>query len=390
MSIRSYRYKIYPNKTQKKSLVDFLFTSCHLYNHALAYRRKKWNESRQSVGLYEQGKMLTKWRNEDNENNPLNLLAYSAAKRILRRLDKAYREFLKGKRGYPRFKASRRWRSIEFTYGSGASMKGRRVYILNVGMIKSKLYRPIPDGKIKTLTLLRKPSGWYVLLAINIPDEPIKPTNNKPAVGIDIGLRHALALSDGQFYDAPKFLRSTQKKLRREQRALSRKKKGGRNRRKQVQRVARLHERIGGQRKLYWHTVTKQLVNSFGLIAIEDLRLDFMTRNKHTAKAAHDIGLGIFRQLLDYKAIDAGVDVVAVNAQYTSQECSGCGILVPKELSEREHHCPECDLVLDRDVNAARNILLRAQYRPVGPNVSRKKDYACSTNPRVGDESSHA
>lgn len=370
MSTRSYRYKIYPNKTQKKLLVDFLFTACRLYNHALNYRRKKYTESRHAVWYPEQNKMLTKWRNEDRENNPLSLLPSSAAQRVLRRLDKAYREFLKGKRGYPRFKASRRWRSIEFTYGNGASMKGRHVRILNVGMIKAKLYRPIPDGKIKTLMILRKPSGWYVILSIDILNEPIKLGSDKPAIGIDIGLRHALALSDGQLYDAPKFLRSTQKKLRREQRTLSRKKKGGNNRRKQVQRVARLHERIEGQRKLYWHTVTKQLINSFGLIAIEDLRLDFMTRNKYTAKAAHDIGLGIFRQLLDYKAIDAGVDVVAVNAHNTSQECSGCGVLVPKERGEHEHHCPECGLVLDRDVNAARNILLRAQYRPVGPNVS--------------------
>lgn len=212
MSIRSYRYKIYPNKTQKKLLVDFLFTACRLYNHALNYRRKKYTESRHAVWYPEQNKMLTKWRNEDRENNPLSLLPSSAAQRVLRRLDKAYREFLKGKRGYPRFKASRRWRSIEFTYGSGATMKGRYVRIFNVGMIKARLYRPIPEGKIKALTILRKPSGWYVLLAINIPDEPIKLDSDKPAIGIDIGLRHALALSDGQFYDAPKFLRSLHKR----------------------------------------------------------------------------------------------------------------------------------------------------------------------------------
>jgi len=388
MSTKAYRYKIYPNKAQKILLSDMLVTACHLYNLALAYRRKKWKESRRSVWYPEQNKMLTVWRNEDRENNPLALLASSAAQRTLRRLDKAYREFLKGKRGYPRFKASRRWSSVEFTYGNGASMNGGHVRVFNVGAIKAKLYRPIPEGKIKELRILRKPSGWYVILAIDVPEEPIKSNGDKPYIGIDIGLRHALALSDGKFYDAPKFMRSTQKKLRREQRSLSRRKKGGNSRRKQVQRVARLHERIEGQRKLYWHTVTRELVERFGMIAIESLRLDFMTRNKHTAKAAHDIGLGIFRQLLDYKAIEAGVDVIEVNAQYTSQECSGCGAIVPKELSEREHHCPECGLVLDRDVNAARNILQRAQYRPVGPNVDHQVMRAPRTH--VSEGVSHA
>jgi putative transposase len=124
--------------------------------------------------------------------------------------------------------------------------------------------------------------------------------------------------------------------------------------------VARLHEHIANQRRDFWHKVTRDLVTRFGLIVLEDLNLDFMLRNPHLALSAHDAGLGEFRQLLAYKAEEAGTQVVTVNLAYTSQVCSACGEMVQKSLSVRVHQCPYCGLELDRDVNAARNILFRA------------------------------
>jgi len=367
LATRSYRWKIYPNKAQQAMLAQMLVTAAQLYNHALAYRKREWQRSRRSIKYAQQNKMLTAWRNESGDN-PLALLPSSAAQRTLRRLDKAYREFLRGKRGYPRFKASKRWRSLEFTYGNGATVRGEKLRVHNVGEIKVRWYRPIPDGKPKALTILRKPSGWYMIIQMQVEIEPRSAKG--PAVGIDVGLKHALALSDGTLIDSPKYLRASLRKLRVEQRALSRKKRGGKNRDKQRRRVARLHERIQGQRKLWWHTVTRRLVETYSLIAIEDLRLSFMARNRHLSQVAHDIGLGMLGPLLDYKAMEAGVEVVRVDPRNTSQVCSGCGCIVSKELNERRHRCPDCGLELDRDVNAARNILLRAQLRPVGHNVS--------------------
>jgi putative transposase len=174
---------------------------------------------------------------------------------------------------------------------------------------------------------------------------------------VDIGITHALALSDGTTFDSPKYLQASLKKLRIFQRAVSRKQRGGKNRHKAVQRVARLHEHIANQRIDWWHKTTRQLVDDYGAIALEDMSLKFMLRNGNLSRSAHDVGLGMLRTMLDYKAIDAGVEIVTVDPQNTSQVCSGCGCLVQKSLSVRIHSCPECGLTLNRDINAARNIL---------------------------------
>lgn len=387
--IRSYRYKLYPNNAQEQSLYDMLFAACCLYNHALAHRRKRWKESRRSTTYAMQSKLLTEWRNETPEENPLALLPSSAAQRTLRRLDRAYREFMKGKRGYPRFKAARYWRSIQFTYGNGAAVRDGKVHVHNAGEIKAKWYREIPEGIIKALTILRKPSGWYVILQMQLPD-PEPEAAVGPPIGIDVGLKHALALSNGQVFDAPQFLRRSLAELRRMQRSLARKKKGGRNRRKQARKVARLHERISGQRRLWWHEVTRQLIERYGLIALEDLNLNFMLRNGHLSQAAHDTGLGLFYQLLGYKAIEAGIEIARVPAHNTSQACSGCGSIVKKELSQRTHICPDCGLVLDRDVNAAKNILQRAQHCPAGANAAAGKQRTRSRRTRATTGASDA
>jgi putative transposase len=124
--------------------------------------------------------------------------------------------------------------------------------------------------------------------------------------------------------------------------------------------VARLHERIANQRRDFWHKLTRDLTATYSLIALEDLTLTFMTANHHLALSAHDAGLGEFQYLLQYKAESAGTEVVTVNPAFTSQVCSGCGALVEKDLSIRTHACPHCGLELDRDVNAARNVLTLA------------------------------
>jgi putative transposase len=141
------------------------------------------------------------------------------------------------------------------------------------------------------------------------------------------------------------------------QRSVARKKKGGKNRHKAVQKVARLHEKISNQRLDWWHKITRQLVDTYGVIVLEDLSLKFMLQNGRISRSAHDVGLGIFRSLLDYKAMEAGVEIMTVDPRNTSQMCSGCGSIVLKNLSVRLHFCPDCGLTLDRDVNAARNIL---------------------------------
>jgi len=322
----------------------------------LAQRRKRWQESRRSVSSSEQAALWRDWRNQAADENPLRLLNMSAGQQVLRRLDSAYRQFLKGARGAPRFQQSARFSSVNYKPGDGAQIKGGKLYVQNVGPLRARWPRERPDGQLKNIVGLRKPSGWYALLQYELPDMQTTPSANPP-VGIDVGLTHALALSDGGFVDSPRPLAVAQKHLRVLQRSVARKANGSANRKKAIAKRSRQHERLDRQRRDFWHTTTRQLVNTYGAIALEDLSLAFMLRNSHLARAAHDTGLGMFRDLLDDKAASAGVVLAAVNPRPTSQACSGCSSIVQKSLSVRVHACPNCGLGLDRDTNAARNIL---------------------------------
>ncbi|MDX1993026.1 MAG: transposase [bacterium] len=358
--IRTYQYRCYPTDEQQTSLNAILEMARWLYNRALDYRRKRWNESRYNVTYNEQAAMWRDWRNEQPEDNPLRLLNMSAGQQVLRRLDKAYREFLKGKRGKPRFKGHRFFNTVNYKPGDGASVReDGSLYLQNVGEISIKWHRPPPEGKLKNIILTRKPSGWYVAFQVECADVEIEPSEN-PAVGIDVGIHHALALSDGEIVDSPHYLKQSLKRLKRLQRKVARRKKGSKRREKAIAQLAKEHEHIANQRRDWWHKVTFWLVTTYGLIALEQLQLAFMLRNTNLARAAHDVSLGMFCDLLDYKAFQAGVQLVKVNPYNTSQRCSQCGNVAEKALSVRVHDCPHCGFTADRDVNAALNILLLA------------------------------
>jgi putative transposase len=367
--IRNYKYRLYPNKKQESTLNEILSLACWLYNRALDYKRKKWIESRKSISGYDLQVIWSDWRNENPEDNPLRLINMTAGENVIRRLDSAYRQFLKGKRGFPRFKKVSRFVSIDYKYGNGTKIKNNHLYIQNVGFIKVRWHRELPDGNIKKVIVLRKPSGWYALLQIEFPELIINKSTNKP-IGIDMGLTHALVLSDGTVFDKPRYLKQSLRKLRILKRSVSRKRKGSNNQRKAYNRIARLYEHITNQSMNWWHNSTRKLVNNYGVIVVEELSIKFMFKNRYTSRSAQDVGLGMFRELLDYKAVEAGVNVVAVNPRNTSQICSGCGNIVRKDLNVRIHSCPYCGLVIDRDKNAAKNILElgRSSWETTYPN----------------------
>ncbi len=364
---RTYKYRLYPTDEQKQALSDILQAGCWLYNSALHFRRKRWRESRHSVTYYEQAAMWRDWRDEEPDENPLRMLNMTAGQQVLRRLDSAFREFFQGKRGYPRFKESPRFNSVNYKPGDGSRIKGCKLYVQNAGLITVRWHRSLPDGKLKNIIVLRKSSGWYVCLQVELP-EPEPGQHAGLAVGVDMGITHALALSDGTTFDSPKYLQQSLAKLRRLQRKVARRKKGSKRRRKAIQQLAKQQEHIANQRRDCWHKVTRKLADTYGTIVLENLSLNFMLQNGSLARSAHDVSLGMFRELLAYKAIEAGCSIVVVNPAYTSQACSGCGCIVPKKLNVRIHHCPDCGLILDRDINAARNIK-SAGTRPLGANV---------------------
>jgi putative transposase len=367
---RAYKFRLYPNRAQVSALEQMLETHRRLYNDALAERKEAYETQKRSLRYGDQSARLKETR---TTNPSLAATNFSSCQATLRRLDKTFVHFFRRVKngqdpGYPCFKGRNRFDTVEFpSYGDGCKWDGGRVYFQHVGFVKVKLHRPVA-GRIKTISFTRAADGWHVIFSCELPDPEIEPPL-APSVGIDMGLKSFLVTSDGEAVEPPRFYRATQKKLRRAQRSVARKKKGGANRRKAVLRTAKMHQHVRNQRQDFHHKTALWLVSRYGLIAHEDLNVRGMARTR-LAKAMLDAGWSQFLGILGHKAAEAGVRVVAVNPRNTTQICSGCGglPLVPLTLSARVYHCASCGQVCDRDRNAARNILSRARTEPLGAN----------------------
>ena len=232
-----------------------------------------------------------------------------------------------------------------------------RMYLSKIGDIKIKLHRPI-EGKIKRLTVRWAATGkWYVCFSVGQEDLPKPPWKDGSLVGVDVGLESFATLSNGVKIANPRFFREEEHELARVQRKLSKAPKGTPERKKVLEIVERVHERIANKRYEFAHRISNQLVNRYGLIAFEDLNIKGMMHNHNLAKSIGDVAWNMLVTLTSYKAASAGSMVVLVDPRNTSKMCSRCGILVQKDLSERVHNCTQCGLSMDRDWNAAINIL---------------------------------
>jgi putative transposase len=305
---------------------------------------------------------------------------FSSCQATLRRLDRAFQAFFRRAKageapGYPRFKGRARFDTVEFpSYGDGCKLDGASVYFQHVGHIKVKVHRPV-EGIIKTVSFTREADGWHVVFSCELPDADVAPSPSPlPATGIDLGLKAFLVTADGRAIAPPRYYRQAQKALRRAQRAVARKQKGSNRRKKAVQRLAKQHLHVANQRRNFHHQVARSLIREYGLIAHEALNIQGIARSR-LAKSTYDVGWGQFLHILHSKAEGAGVQVIAVPPAHTTQDCSGCGERVYKTLSMRTHVCPRCGLIMDRDENAAQNILrlgrsLQALTWPTGASVA--------------------
>lgn len=431
MAYAAYQFRLYPNATQETDLRNQLETLRQVYNAALgwwkdayAYEKagrgdiiprvpKKSGTGKRKHGLTETLYPLIAGLRNDHlarqkagETGPhwLAQVSSTAIRDTIGRVEKAFKNFYervkKGakKVGYPRFKAYGRLTSIPFeNYNgcvlrdptgrrvvgdSGESLRGFRLDLFGVGRIGVNLHRPIV-GKIKTVNVKRDADDkWYVTFICEQPETVVEPKTG-PAVGIDVGLEHFLTTSDGEHEPNPRFLASSLKKLRKEQRSASRKiesaKKTKRkfreckNLQKAFRVVARTHVRVRNQRKEGHHQVSNRLVERYATVCVESLNVRGMLRNGKLARAIADAGWSGFVGTLKLKAAKAGVRVVEVDPYGTSQECPECGAVVKKKLSERTHRCP-CGYETHRDHAAARVILARgiqgAVPAPSQPNAA--------------------
>ncbi|MBP1908542.1 putative transposase [Methanolobus bombayensis] len=328
----------------------------HIYNEFLADRRNAYERCNQGLSTIEQLYQV-QYLEFDTE-------VHSQVKQdVIRRLGKSFDAFFRrckngeAKVGYPRFKGKRRYNS--FTYPqSGFSISGKKLKLSKIGEIKIVQHREI-EGKIKTCTIRKDGKQWYVTFSVIIENN-VTPVEPVTFVGIDVGLNSLVTLSDGTQIDPPKYYRNTEGELKRQQRNLSRKKKFSNNWKKQCDKVNTLHRKIRNQRNYFNHKLSRELINAYDYIAFEDLNVKNMVKNSRLSKSIHDASWSNLIQITKYKAEEAGKFVELVNPYNTSQLCSNCGQKVEKSLAVRTHNCPHCGLVLDRDHNAAINILNRA------------------------------
>jgi putative transposase len=359
---RAYVYRLYPTAEQARAAQRQLDVARELYNACLEERREAYRLAGVTLNYYSQANQLKAIRQDRPDVAGVNFSMLQAVCRCAQRtFDAFFRRVKAGEgAGYPRFKSRARWDSITFpSYGDGCKLKGDRLYIQGVGMLKVKLHRAV-GGTIKMVTLKRSCGKWYVVLSCDVEAQPLPATGQD--VGIDLGLIDFLVTDAGQAVPNPRPLRKAEARLKRAQQALSRKKRGSHRRAKQRIRVAKQHQRVANVRRDFHHKTALALVRANDVIYHEDLQVRNMVRNHCLARSISDAAWAQFIAILTGKAEGAGRKMVAVNPRGTSQTCV-CGEPVPKDLSERWHHCPRCHLSLPRDQVSA--MIIKALGRSV-------------------------
>lgn len=353
----TYRYRLYPTKSQKCKLEATIETCRRWYNACLEERKSAWDERQESVGKYAQLRNVKDYRRD----NPFAAQLHSHILQVTTcDLDKAFQAFFRRVKagenpGYPRFRGRDRFDSFGLKeYGNGFRLDGRRLKVTGIGRIVVRWHRPV-KGEVKTLRIRRQAGVWYASFSCDAQPESLPPTGRD--IGIDAGIASLLTTSDGEHIENPKWYRSEQARLRILQRRVARRKLGGANRRKAVRAVACQHAYVANRRIDFLKKLVYGLISRYDRIAVEDLKIPNMVRNPHLAKSILDAGWGYFRMHLSFKAAWAGKIVVAVAPAYTSKTCSGCGALFETlTLADRWVRC-DCGLSMDRDENAALNLL---------------------------------
>ncbi len=331
-----------------------------LYNACLEERIDCYGKTGESRSYYDQCKALTEVRADDSEYADISVQVFRG---VVGRIDKAYKSFFrrvktKEKAGFPRFKSSRRWRTIEINDQCWKMLKheGQKLVLRVKGLprIEVKPSRELPPNNLlKAIRITRKSLRTEVALSYELPTPEAKSVNNP--VGIDMGISRRLTLSNGKTVEKREMDR---RRLIRLQRSVSRKAVGSNNRRKAVSLLAKEWQKVTDKERDYLHRLSAEIVRMYDFIAVEKLETKKMLGNKWLAKSIQEQTWGKFATLLNEKAESAGVTVASIDPKGTSQECSSCGAEVKKSLSTRVHRC-NCGLVLDRDVNATINILHR-------------------------------
>ena len=354
---KTFKYRLLSNRQAFQKADGWLGLCRNLYNLALAERVYAYKGQRVSISSYSQIKELPELKVAFPEYGDV---GSQVLQDVIERLDRAYKAFFKrakdGKTGFPRFRGRERYDSFTLKQ-TGWKLEGRYFSIRNVGRFKLRLSRPIV-GDIKTITIRRESTGkWYVCFSCdNVPERRLLESDKM--VGIDVGIESFLVDSDGNSVDSPAYFRQSESLLRVRQRTLSRRAKGGQRRRKARILVAKAHEKVKNQRNDFLHKIANAYIRNYGVLVFEDLNIKGMVRNHHLAKSITDAGWGTFIGLVEYKAAEAGRQLIRIpRFEPSSKTCSECGAIKQDlTLNDRQWVCQSCGVLHDRDYNAAKNI----------------------------------
>jgi putative transposase len=391
---KTFKYRLYPTKATEKKLYFVLNCCRELYNAALSERRDAYKYASKSVTYNQQQNDLPEIKHEIRPE--YEDIAAHVLQDVLKRLDRAFQNFFRRIKegqtpGYPRFQGRNRydsftypdiagWKLMERNRPEGKKVRNVKLHLSKIGDITLRLHRKL-EGSIKTVTIKREVDQWYVCFSCEVA-EPKKLPVSYEDVGIDLGVSHLATLSNGEMVEHPRYYRKAKKTLERRQQALSRKKRGSHRQDRARKLVGKAHRKVKNQRQDFLHKESRKLVNRYQLIVFEDVKIGNLTRkpkpkqDKATGehlpngaaakgglnKSILDAGWESFVHLCEVKAVWAGRTLIKVDPKCTSQICSQCGTVRKKDLSERWHSC-DCGAELDRDVNAAINILARGKQQ---------------------------
>ena len=357
--LKAYKYRIYPNKEQINYLQKTFGCTRFIYNQMLADRIKSYEENKDLDIKIIKYPTPAQYKKEYEWLKEVDSLALANAQM---NLDKAYKNFFRDKSvGFPKFKSKKNNHKSYTTNNQNGTIyiENNRIKIPKLkSMIKIKQHREFV-GLIKSCTMSQNPSGKY-FISILVDTENIQLPKLDTKVGIDLGIKEFAITSDGEMFSNPKWLKKSEKRLRKLQKDLSRKQKGSNNRRKDRLKVAKLHEKISNQRKDYLHKISHYIISENQVIVIEDLKVSNMIKNHKLAKSIADVSWSEFRRQLEYKSEWYGRELIIAPSNYaSSQLCSNCGnkSSQTKDLSCRTYICPVCGMEMDRDINASKNLL---------------------------------
>lgn len=366
--LKAIKIRLYPNKSQESKLNSLLGSYRFVYNQCLAYKKQRYESEKLNTNLSDLGKFFHgELRNEYEWLTGHNT---KVLKQSIINLEQAYTNFFKQGRGFPKFKSKHDEQKARFPQEAVAAKTfDEQSSRLNLTKIinglkfecsdrdKSYLYKNKAGIKSVTITK-RKSGGFYATILI---DGDLLRQINAPvrtSVGIDLGIKSLLTLSDGSSIDNPKWIRSNEKQLKKLQKQLSKKQKGSNNRQKAKLKLAKKHEKIKNQKQDFLHNITTKIINENQVIILEDLNVSGMMKNHKLAKSIQELGLHEMRRQLEYKSSWYGRELVFVDRFFASSKtCSCCGWKNNSlKLSDREFVCEGCGLIIDRDENAAINI----------------------------------